>query len=248
MANGGADKLAARLGAPHKALIDIAGRSMIQRVVDALQASEAVSRVVVGCRRGEAVAESLRGAVDLAESTAETFLDGIMAGFAALPEVPRALLVTCDMPLLTPAAVSAIVAEASARPEVDLLYAMVDIELTRQAYPEAHRTAIRLREGSYTAAGVSVVSRRFVEESGPLVMEAFRQRKSKLGMARIFGVGFLARFALGLLSVGALVQRAEQLLHCRCAAVPLPFAECGFDVDSESDLAAARARLSQPTG
>jgi molybdopterin-guanine dinucleotide biosynthesis protein A len=240
MANGSADKLATKLGATHKALLDIGGKTMIDRVVDALRAAPEITHVVVACRKDGPLAEYLRGKVDLAESEAPTFVDGISAGFAAMPEVSRALLVTCDMPLLTPASVGAIVGEAAARPDIDLLYAMVDINLTKQAYPEAHRTAIRLKEGSYTAAGVCVVSRRFIEQSGPILLEAFKQRKSKIGMARLFGISFLAKFALGVLSVKGLVKRAEEMLGCSCAAVELPFAECGFDVDTEKDLAAAR--------
>ena len=241
MANGGADGLACRLGVGHKALLEVSGRSMIERVIDALQASDEISQVVVACRQGGAVAGALRGQVDLAESAAPTFLDGISAGFAAMPQVDRAVLVTCDMPLLSVEAVNAIVREAAHRPQIDLLYAMVAVELTRAAYPETRRTAIRLKEGNYTAAGVAVVSRRFVEQSGPLLLEAFKQRKSKVGLARLFGLGFLAKFALGVLTVEGLVKRAEELLNCRCAAVDLPYAECGFDVDSEQDLAAAEA-------
>jgi molybdopterin-guanine dinucleotide biosynthesis protein A len=244
MANGDADKLARKLGAPHKAVLDLCGRSMIQRVVEALRACPQISHTVVACRKHGPVAEHLRGTVELAETQeAPTFLDGIQAGFEAMPEVSRALLVTCDMPLLTPEAVSAIVREAAAHPEADLLYGMVEVELTCRAYPETRRTAIRLKEGKYTAAGVSVVSRHFIENCGPVLMEAFKQRKSKIGMARLFGAGFLAKFALGMLSVEGLVKRAEEMLGCRVAAVSLPFPECGFDVDSETDLAAARRCL-----
>ena len=241
MANGEADSLACKLGAPHKALIDIVGQTMIGRVLCAVKSSPEISHVVVACRKGGPVAEALRGQVDLAETEAPTFLDGITAGLAAMPEVSRALLVTCDMPLLSAEAVSAFVHEAAAKPDIDALYGMVQVELTRQAYPETKRTAIRLKEGNYTAAGVAVVSRRFVERCGPLLLALFQQRKSKIGMARIFGISFLAKFAMGVLTVEQLVKRAEELLDCRCAAVDLPFAECGFDVDSERDLAAAQA-------
>jgi len=248
MANGEADKLACKLGATHKALLDIGGRTMLDRVLAALQASPEIGRIVVACRKGGPVAEALRGRVDLAETEAPTFLDGINAGFAAMPEVSRALLVTCDMPLLSPEAVGAMVSEAAAKPNTDLLYAMVEIERTRKAYPEAHRTAIRFKEGSYTAAGVCAVSRRFVEECGPILLAAFKQRKSKIGMTRLFGIGFLAKFALGILSVEGLVKRAEEMLTCSCAAVNLPFAECGFDVDTERDLIAARAYVARVDG
>ncbi|MEN6643580.1 MAG: nucleotidyltransferase family protein [Armatimonadia bacterium] len=240
MANGEADKLACKVGAAHKALIDIEGRSMIERVAEAVQASGAVDQVVVACRKGGCVAEALAGKIPLAESEDPTFLGGMQAGFNAMPDVDRALLVTCDMPLLTPEAVRHFADEARTHTDADMVYAMVEVERTRQAYPETRRTAIRLKEGNYTAAGVTVVSRRFVEECGPLVMAAFGARKSKIAMARILGGSFLVRFALGMLSVDDVVKRAEELLGCGCATVNLPFAECGFDVDSEADLIAAR--------
>lgn len=240
MANGEADKLACKVGAAHKALIDIEGRTMIERVADAVQASGAVDQVVVACRKGGCVAAALAGEIPLAEAVDPTFLGGMQAGFDAMPDVDRALLVTCDMPLLTPEAVRHFADEARAHTEADMVYAMVEVERTRQAYPETRRTAIRLKEGNYTAAGVTVVTRRFVEECGPLVMAAFGARKSKIAMARILGGSFLIRFALGMLSVDDVVRRAEELLRCGCATVNLPFAECGFDVDSEADLIAAR--------
>lgn len=243
MANGEADGLARSVGVTHKALIDIRGRTMIGRVLEALEASEGISHVVVGCRKGGPVAEALRGQVELAESEALTFLDGITAGFAAMPEVKRVVLVTCDMPLLSAEAVNAIVREAATNPQADLLYAMVDIELTKAAYPGTDRTAIHLKEGNFTAAGVAVVSRGFIENAGPILMAAFKQRKSKVGLARLFGFGFLVKLALGLLTVQGLVKRAEEMMNCRCAAVSLPYPECGFDVDSEEDLAAARAAV-----
>lgn len=240
MANGEADELATKVGAAHKALIDIEGISMIERVAEAVAGCGEIARTVVACRRGGAVAEALRGRLDLAEAVRPTFLDGMQAGFDAMPDVSRALLVTCDMPLLTCDAVGYFVEQARQHPEADFVYAMVAVELTREKYPETHRTAIRLREGNYTAAGLTVVTRRFVQECGPVVMAAFGARKSKFAMGRIFGYGFLARFALGMLSVPDVVKRAEELLGCRCATIAVPFAECGFDVDSARDLAAAR--------
>lgn len=240
MANGEADKLAQKLASPHKALLDIEGLTMVERVVAAVQAAPEISTVVVACRQDGAVARHLRGRVQLAEADKPTFLGGIEAGFAAVPQARRALLVTCDMPLLSADSVSALAKEAADLPDKDLVYAMVDIALTRKCYPETHRTSIHLKEGNFTAAGLSVVSRRFIEECGPHLMAAFGARKSKLAMARIFGATFLARFVLGMLSVADLVKRADELLQCNCAAVQLPFAECGFDVDSEADLAAAR--------
>lgn len=240
LANGTADKLASHCGAAHKALLDIAGQPMVMRVLAAVQASPLVSQAVVACLQDGPVAKALRGLAPLAESAGGTFFDGIKVGFEALAGVDRVLLVTCDMPLLSPAAVTDFSQQVLQTPEADLVYAMVDIACVREAYPNTMRTAVRLREGHYTAAGISAVSARFVEHSGPLLMAAFAARKSKVAMGRLLGWSFLARFALGRLAVEDIVRRAEELLDCRARAVALPYPECGFDVDSVRDLHAVR--------
>lgn len=246
MANGEACKLAAQVGVPHKALLDFDGASMIERVLAAVEDCPLVSQVVVSCRPGGPIAQQLQGRAWLGQPDDPTFLGGIREGFALMPEVSRALLVTCDMPLLTSRAVCHFVEEAAHHPEADLVYGMVDASLTQREYPETHRTSIRLKEGNYTASGLTVVSRRFVEHCGPLLMNAFQARKSKFAMARLLGYSFLVRFALGALSLEQVVCRAEELLQGKCAAISIPYAECGFDVDSEKDLVAARKVLARP--
>lgn len=248
MANGEACKLALKLNSPHKALLDIGGLAMIDRVLRPLQECPYVGHIVVSCLPGGALGQHLDGRVALAQPDDPTFLGGIAEGFRLMPEMSRALLVTCDMPLLSAEAVCHFVQEAASWPEADVVYGMVDVHLTRQRYPETRRTAIRLREGHFTAAGLSIVSRRFVQECGPRLMDAFHARKSKIAMAQLLGLDFLARLALGRLSLPQIIARVDKLLDGKCAAVAIPYAECGFDVDSEADLQAARrvaSRLAQ---
>ncbi|MBU0611044.1 MAG: nucleotidyltransferase family protein [Armatimonadetes bacterium] len=241
MANGEACKLARKLDVPHKALLDVGGAAMIDRVLQAVKDCPDLGEVVVSCLPDGPIARHLGDRAALAQPADPTFLGGIAEGFRLLPDMNRALLVTCDMPLLTSDAICYFAGEAARWPDADLVYGMVDVHLTRERYPEARRTAIKMREGNYTASGFSVVSRRFVEECGPKLMAAFRARKSKFAMARLLGYSFLARLAVGTLSLQQIIDRAEELLGGRCAAVPIPYPECGFDVDSEADLAAARA-------
>lgn len=243
LANGGADKLADHGGVTHKALLELAGQTMIEQVLAAVQGCPLVGETVVACAAGGPVEAALAGRVELAPAEDQTFLGGIEAGFARLGGTSRALLVTCDMPLLTTAAVTDFIREVRRRPEADLVYSMVDIELTRQRFPEAHRTSVRLRDGNFTAAGLTAISSRFLQHGGPRLMAAFAARKSKVALGRLLGVSFLLRFALGLLSVEDIVRRAESLLDCRVAAVRLHHPECGFDVDTEEDLKAAQIAL-----
>jgi molybdopterin-guanine dinucleotide biosynthesis protein A len=241
MANGEAWALARKRNVPHKALLDVGGAPMIDRVLQAVRSCPELGETVVSCRPDGAIARHLGDGAALAQPADPTFLGGIAEGFRLLPGTDRALLVTCDMPLVTPEAIGYFAREAARWPHADVVYGMVDIHLTRARYPQARRTAIRFREGQYTASGLSVVSRRFVQECGPKLMDAFRARKSKVGMAKLLGYGFLVRLALGMLRLQQIIDRAEELLGGECATVAIPYPECGFDVDSEMDLAVARA-------
>jgi molybdopterin-guanine dinucleotide biosynthesis protein A len=240
LANGLADKLASKVGVTHKALLDIAGEPMVLRVKQAVDACPRVGHSIIACLKDGPVAEALRDRAEVVEAEGGSFLNGIERGFEAMPEARQVILATCDMPLLSPVAVSDFAGQVLDSPEMDLVYAMVDIRLVHKAYPDAHRTAIRLREGSYTAAGLCAVSRHFVANCGDTLMAAFAARKSKVAMGRLLGWSFLARFALGTLSVADIVKRGEELLSCRCRAVHLPYPECGFDVDTLGDLESAR--------
>lgn len=245
LANGGADQLAESCGVAHKALLELDGKMMVEQVLAALQSCPEVGEIVVACAEGGPVAAALAGRFALAETADQSFLGGIEAGFARLERGRRALLVTCDMPLLTATATGDFIAAVRQRPEADLVYSMVDIELTRQRFPAARRTSVRLRDGNFTAGGLAAISPRFLQHCGPRLMAAFAARKSKLALGRLLGISFLVRFALGLLRVEDIVRRAESLLDCRAAAVCLAHAECGFDVDSKADLEAALEVLKQ---
>lgn len=245
MANGDACHLAHETGAPHKALLDICGMPMIDRVLEAVRGCPSVGDIIVSCRPGGPIAQHLDGRVPLASPEDPTFLGGIAEGFRLLPEMSQAMLVTCDMPLLTPEAVCFFAREAAQWPTADVVYGMVDVVLTREKYPETHRTSIHLREGKYTAAGLCLVSRRFVDECGPHLMQAFQARKSKLALAKMLGYGFLVRLVLGQLTLRQIKNRAEELLEGEVAVVSIPHPECGFDVDSHRDLVAARQALAR---
>lgn len=245
MANGDACPLALQCHVPHKALLDIAGRPMIEYVWQAVQACPQVRPLFVACLQEGAVAEYGRKRWPLAEALEPSFEEGLAEGFRQLPdEQTRALIVTCDMPLLTPEAVRYFVQQAQEHADKDVLYGIVPMELVRERFPQTRRTALRTKEGEFTAAGLGVLSRRFIQECGPQLMHSFRARKSKLALARMLGVDFVLRLALGKISLPQIVARAEKLLQASCAAIILPYPECGFDVDSAADLELARQLLS----
>jgi len=75
----------------------------------------------------------------------------------------------------------------------------------------------------------------------PFVERAYRSRKNPLALARLFGVDFTVRLALGQLSLGTVEARAAQILGLPVRAVVTEHASIGADVDKLEHLREAVA-------
>jgi GTP:adenosylcobinamide-phosphate guanylyltransferase len=245
MAGGGADdRVAETFGAPCKALVDVAGRPMIEWVADALANAETVSGVVAV--EGPTRALSGNSSFDLPIVAADEtgFVDTMTAGVQALPEAQRVLVVTADLPLLTGEAVDGFIRSCQETRSA-LSYPVVRAERFRETFPGRVKTVARLREGHFTGGNLAIVTRRFVLEQGPTIARTFDRRKSPLGLAGIFGVTFVLRLALGLLRIEDLERRGSELVEGPVSAVPVQWPEIGFDVDHAEDLELAERFIAE---
>ncbi len=234
------DKVAGAGGAPCKALVEIGGRPLVSWVAAALQGARSVGPMVAV--QGPTAPISAAGVtlgMPIATAEGPSFIDSMTAAVQAHPDAERLLLATGDLPMLTPQAVDGFVASCQ-DPQAELSYPLVHLEEFDDAFPGRAKSPVRLREGRFIGANLVMVSRRFVLEEGPVIARTFAERKSKLGMCRIFGWGFVLRLALGRLSVADLERRASEMLGVVARAVPAPWPEIAFDIDDADDLELAR--------
>jgi len=236
----GDDEVAAAAGATCKALVDVGGRPLIDRVARALQGARLVGEIVaVEGPGGELSAGWADPMVPVVRASGRGFLDTVMAAAEALPDAERILLATVDIPMVTPEALDAFAASCLAG-QAELSYCIVSADEMERDFPGRGKTVVRLREGRFTGGSVVCVSRRFVVEQGEAIARTFDRRKSKLALAGMFGWGFVVRLALGLLSVADLERRGSQMLGCSLRAVPMSHSGLAFDVDDAGDLELAR--------
>jgi len=228
---------------PYEALIEIAGRSMLAYVLDALRASSQVDRVVVvGPQELDpVVAEAGAERVD----SGPDVVANLRAGVKALGATgARYILVsTSDIPLLTPQAVDDFLARCREMGELDVYYPVVRRERSEEAYPGVERTYVRLKDGSVTGGNLFLMRADVLERSEGLLAEAISLRKHPLRMSRLLGPRVLVKAAVRTLSADDVERRVEELLGLRGRAVFTPYAEIGVDVDKPSDLALARQVL-----
>jgi GTP:adenosylcobinamide-phosphate guanylyltransferase len=245
---GPTDPLAQAAGTSHRALVAVGGMSMVERVVETL-GSAGIARVTVSIddpdvlaglprlrpllERGSLVVRESR------ESPAASVADFLAdRSAAALP----CLVTTADHPLLTAAMLERFWTDAAAS-GADLAVGVVPEPVFRARYPGMRRTFVRLRDDAFSGANLFA----FLQPPAAAVADFWRRmerhRKNPWRMARVFGIGSLAKFAAGRLTVGDALERVRRLAGARVALVRLPFAEAAVDVDREADLQLARSLL-----
>ncbi len=234
------DRVAVAGGAPCKPLVEVEGKPFVAWVTEALMAASSAGPIVVV--EGPTAPISACGvplAVPIVTAAGPAFIDTMTAAAHAHPDADRLLLATGDLAMLTPQAVDGFVASCQ-DPAAEVSYPLVRLEEFDRAFPGRAKSPVRLREGRFIGANLVMVSRRFILEEGPVIARTFAERKSKAGMAMIFGFGFVLRLALGLLAVADLERRASEMLGTVVRAVPVPWPEIAFDADDPDDLELVR--------
>lgn len=238
---------AATQGVPAKALIRIAGESMLGRVVETLLAAPSVARVVVLAQDPEALlaGELNMLAADPRVATARAG-EGISASVAAIAGGEIApwpvLLATADSPLLSVAMVEAFIADAAG---VDAAFAVVERRVVEAAYPQARRTWIKFSDGQFTGANLFALATPDSARSLEFWARAERDRKKGLKLLTFFGPAILLRALTRTISLDGAVAKAGRSFGVRLKAVRLPFAEAAIDVDKPADLELARRILGE---
>jgi len=221
-------------GYTSRAMVDIAGKTMLQRVVDALRGSGRIERVVV---IGDAIADG----ADEVLPAAGSFLENIMLGVSRTRGPDRVLLASSDIPLLTAEAVSDFVTRAE-QTGADFCYPIIPKLVCDSSYPCMKRTYLKTREGTFTGGNLVLVSPEFLSRNERTISEAYAARKSVLALAKMVGLAVLARALVaqllipGLLSVGDLERVAGKMLNGKVKAIITSYPEIGEDVDKAADL------------
>jgi GTP:adenosylcobinamide-phosphate guanylyltransferase len=237
-------------GVAKKALIPLAGRPMVAWVVDAVWRSGLVDRLVmVGLKPGEA---DFGGApVDFIDTTGD-LIGNILAGIDRLrqlnPSLKKTLLVSCDIPLITPQIVCGFVAECGA-PEADGYYPVVEKKVMETCFPGSKRTFVPMKGGRYSGGDMFLLDATAVPKIDlTLIRSLTGARKDYWRQVRMLGFGFIVRFLLRQMTVHEVAARAGQMVNVNARAVETRFAELGMDVDKPRQYELVKASLEQKQG
>ena len=224
-----------------KGLVPIAGRPMIEWVVEALKAAETISEIAV-----VAPSDSNLGAwvelVDHLVVSDSSFIENALAGLEVFDDVHPVLATTGDLPALTPEAIDDYVTR-SLDSGAEFTYPLVSAQDMEEQFPGSERTYVKVAGGKVTGGNMMVLSARLVRRNRDIAQRLFETRKSAVGMARVLGMPFIFKYLSGTLRVDDVERKMEQLLGAKCSAIYTEHASIGADVDKPIDVVVAERVL-----
>ena len=224
-----------------KGLVPIAGRPMVQWVVEAMRAAETVARIAVVVPHADGLGEwtSLVDHLVIADST---FIDNAIAGLAVFDTGRPVLGATGDLPALSAEAVDDYVTRSLAS-GADFTYPLVRATDMEEQFPGSQRSFVKIAGGEVTGGNMMLVSAKLVARNRAIIQRLFDTRKSPVRMAQVIGVPFIFKYVTGRLRVDDVERKMEHLLGGKCAAIYTSYASIGADVDKPIDVVVAERVL-----
>lgn len=222
-------------GVDCKSLLILNGKPMAHWVVQALQSAESISSVVV------VGPKNLRDALEcevLDEGDHE--VENLTRGMDALPDAEQILMVSSDMPLLSPRAIDDFVLNS---PRADIVYPTIGKAEIVAEFPDRKWVFIRAKEGEFTGSSAVMFRPDAFRDHMDALRKVFDSRRSVAALVSMWGIGFALKFALGQLSLKDAERRISEVLNVNGRAYVSAYPELAFDVDHCCDIAIAERRL-----
>ena len=229
------DPLALAEGVSNKTLIDICGKPVLQRVIDALDAAPSVGRIVTAIED----ATLLDGISPRPEAAraAHSVVGTVTSGLEQLG--PPLLIVTGDHGLLTADMVEEFLAgvlEKGASASVGL----ASEHVIKAGYPDVRRTYLKFAEGGFSGCNLFALARPDAADALGFWQEIDRNRKNPLKLIRSVDIKAVALYTMGKLGLDDALVRLSRKLGVPVAAVQMSQAEAAIDVDKPDDLILVR--------
>lgn len=227
-----------------KALIDVAGKPMIQWVLDAISGTESVERVVLISLSEEQGLECSKPVTYLPDQGGllENVRGGIVKAVEINPQATHILTVSSDIPTIKSEMIDWMVSENS-KTDLDLYYTVIPRDVMEERFPESNRSYTRLKDVELCGGDLNMIRASTVYANVDLWNQLVAARKSVVKQAALLGYGNLLLLLSRQLTLAGAVERVTKKMDITGQAVISPYAELGMDVDKPHQLEIVRAEL-----
>ncbi len=226
---------AAKVGTAEKALIEFEGKTILETTLRALRDSGRIRNiVVVGSPAIQAKAADFAAiGLDPGDSGPENIFRGLEKLKEKDSNLDKALIVTCDLPFLTPQTIQNYLDLCP--PDKDICVPVIEAKEFNRAYPGTTSTFVKTKDGTFTIGGMFLMNARKMPEIRASIEQVFAKRKSKIGMAMLIGPTFIYKYLTKTLTIRDLEAKIESMLKCTGKAVRHAPVEMAYDIDYLDD-------------
>ena len=229
-----------------KALIDVAGKPMVQWVLDALGNAKQVDNVII-------IGLSPKSGITCKRpiyyvSNQGRMLANIVAGVDKALELNKrnkyVLVVSSDIPTLKSEMVDWLV-NTCMETKDDLYYGVCPKDVMEARFPGSKRTYTHLKDMDVCGADINLTHVRMATEHLDMWESLIGSRKSPLKQAGIIGFGTLFALFTRQLTLEDAVKRVGDRIGIKGRAIVWPYAEPCMDIDKPSQLELLREDLAK---
>ncbi len=232
-----------------KALVEMGGRTMLERVIDALQGSQTVDHIVV-VGLGSDMGMTFQRPVDHLPDQG-SLVGNTLAGVEHLrkrnPDIEKVLFCSADIPTITSDIVDDL-AERCEPHDKGMYYNFVTRETMEARFPHSNRTYVKLK-GMQIAGGDMAIARVELADRNPDLFIALTDaRKHAWKLANLVGFRFLLKFLLRRVSIEDIEDTVESVFNMPVEIVLNEHAELAMDADKPAQVDLLRADIARREG
>jgi CTP:molybdopterin cytidylyltransferase MocA len=248
----GEDELARHANAACKAVVKIAGKPMLERVLETLMSSSSIQSIIVSGPNREKLADQ-NNINELIQAGHAAWLppqtSPSRSAYAVLRKLQpdeQVLMTTADHPLLSPKIVDEFCSR-SIEQDADLTVGLAPYALVHDKFPAMKKTVLRFKGAELCGCNLFT----FLTPAGRDAANYWRrvesQRKSPLRVIRSLGWITIAKYFFGVLTLDDALRTLSRKMGLRIRAIILPYADAAVDVDSVSDYCLVQAAFESRT-
>jgi len=220
-----------------KALVDVAGKPMIQWVLDAFSEAKHVDNVIIiGLSpKSDVTCKKPLHFISNQGRMLANIVAGVNKSLELDPETEYVLVTSSDIPGIDAGMVDWLI-ETCMETKDDIYYGVIPREVMETRYPGSNRTYTKLKDMQLCGADMHITHVSMATEHLDMWEELIGNRKSPLKQAATIGLGTLFRVATRSITLDELVDVITQRLDITGRPIVWEHAEPGMDVDKPHQL------------
>lgn len=238
------DKLYAYSNGDSKALIDVAGKPMVQWILDALGEAKNIDQVIVIglSQKSELTCKKPLHFVSNQGRMLSNIVTGVNKSLELNPKGEYVMLVSSDIPALKGDMVDWLI-KTTMETKDDLYYGVCPREVMETRFPTSNRTYTKLKDMEVCGSDINVIHVNQTTQHLDTWEKLIGHRKSPLRQAGVIGIDTLIQLAFKQFTLQALVERASQRIGIKGRVIIWDKAEPCMDVDKPHQLELMREEM-----